>query len=609
VAQMRSVTKLEEALTKPGGTQGYQVVSVELKDGRSLRGFARNESGYDLQLQDFEGHFHFLEQSQIARIVREKKPLMPAVHLSKTDMNNLLAYIASPTPPQGPPTVIKVKAPGPDDWATYNGQLGGNRYSPMDQINLKNVSSLAPRWTFALRARGGLETTPVVVNGLMIVTSPNEIYALDASSGREVWHFQRRVPRGKGGEVFAANRGVAVLGDKIFMGTPDAHLLCVNMVTGGLVWDVTMGDYHKMYRVPAAPMVVDNLVISGMGYGDIGTRGFVAAYDPSTGKQVWKFYTVPLPGGPHSDTWIGGALKHGGGATWMTGTYDAENDILYWTIGNPCPDFNGDERKGDNLFTDSVVALKPETGKMLWYFQFTPHDTHDWDAQETPLLVDAMFNGKKRHLLLQANRNGFFYVLDRLTGQFLMGTPFVHKLTWASGIGPDGRPKELPNSIPTLKGALVCPSSTGATNWMSPAWSPQTQFFYVQSLEMCNIYVKGSPLYEPGKPFYDQMARPVPGEIPQKILRAINIQTGKVMWKVPQMGTAHTWGGVLATGGGLVFFCDDSGAFAAVDAKTGKPVWHFNASAHWRASPMTYEAKGKQYIAVAADSEIIAFGM
>ena len=605
-----TVRKIEEALSSPGGTPGYQVVSVELKDGRSLHGFARNESSYDLQLQDFEGNFHFLRQSDIAHIVREKKPLMPPVRLGETELHNLLAYLVSPSlPEQKPEATLGSVTPGPGDWPTYNGQPEGNRYSPLDRINVKNVSQLAPRWTFSLPGSSGLETTPVVVGGLMIVTSPNEAYALDASTGREVWHYHRRVAEGKGGEVSAANRGVAVLGDEVFMGTPDAHLLALNRVTGGLVWDVTMGDYRHMYRVTAAPLVVGNLVISGMGYGDDGTRGFVAAYNPSTGKQVWRFYTVPGPGGPLSNTWAGRALQHGGGATWMTGTYDPASDLLYWTIGNPFPDFNGDERKGDNLYTDSVVALKPETGKLQWYFQFTPHDLHDWDAQETPLLVDTTFHGRKRHLLLQANRNGFFYVLDRITGKFLMAKPFVHKLTWARGIAPDGRPESLPNSAPTLKGAKVCPSSMGATNWMSPAWSPATGLFYVEALEMCNIYIKGSALYEPGKPFFDQMVRPVPGETGKKYLRAIDIQTGKVVWQVPQVGPGNTWGGALATAGGLVFFCDDGGDFAAVDAQTGKPLWHFSTSQSWHASPMTYTANGKQYVAVAAGADIIAFGL
>ena len=610
LGRTETVRRIEDSLNHPGQTGGYQVADVQLKDGGSLRGFAKNESSYNLQLQDFEGHFHFLQQSDILHIEREKEPLMPPVHLDGAQLQDLLAYLSSPSPPKGEPRMsIQVPPPGPGDWPTYNGDPGGNRYSSLNQINTGNISQLAPRWTFTLRGAEGLQTTPVVINGMMIVTMPNEAYALDAASGREVWHYRRDVGVGEGGEVEAGNRGVAVLGDKIFMATPDAHLLALNWVTGGLVWDVKVANYRDEYRISAAPLVVGNLVITGVGFGDLGARGYVVAYNGSTGKEVWRSYTMPAAGNPAAKTWVGRAFPHGGSDTWMTGVYDSENDVLYWTTGNPCPDFNGDERKGDNLYSDSVVALKPETGKMLWYFQFTPHDVHDWDAQETPLLVDTDFHGRKRHLLLQANRNGFFYVLDRITGQFLMATPFVHKLSWASGIAPDGRPVVLPDSTPTLKGTKICPPPEGATNWMAPAWSPETGLFYVQALEKCSIYIKGSVVWEKGKPFHDQMARPIRGDRGKKYLRAIDIQTGRIAWEWPQEGPGHTWGGLLATAGGLVFFCDDGGAFAAADAKTGKPLWHFQMSQDWHASPMTYTAEGKQFVAVAAGSTIITFGL
>jgi alcohol dehydrogenase (cytochrome c) len=610
LGRRQTIPRIEKALSSPGGMPGYQVVSVKLKDGSLLRGFARNESSYDLQLQDFKGNFHFLQLGNIAHIDKEQKPLMPPMQIPDSELRNLLAYLIAPSlPAHVPEKSLKGATPEPGDWPTYNGQPGGNRYSSLDQINMGNVSRLAPRWTFSLPGAGDLETTPVVIDGLMIVTNSNETYALDAATGREIWRYRRAFAEGKAGEVVAANRGVAVLGDKIFLATPDAHLLALNWVTGGLVWDVKVADYREEYRISAAPLVVGDLVITGVGFGDLGARGYVAAYKASTGKQAWRFYTMPLPGDPPARTWVGRAVSHGGVATWMTGTYDPENDLLYWTTGNPCPDFNGDERKGDNLYSNSVVALKPETGKLQWYFQFTPHDVHDWDAQETPLVVDATFHGRKRHLLLQANRNGFFYALDRLTGEFLAGTPFVHKLTWASGIAPNGRPELLPDSEPTLKGTRVCPAPEGATNWMSPAWSPATGLFYVQALEKCAIYFKGSSVWEKGKPFRDQVAHEIPGEPGKKYLRAIDIQTGRVVWEDPQVGPGNTWGGLLATGGGLVFFCDDGGAFAAANAETGNLLWHFQMSQPWHASPITYTANGRQYVAVAAGSNIIAFGL
>ena len=306
---------------------------------------------------------------------------------------------------------------------------------------------------------------------------------------------------------------------------------------------------------------------------------------------------------------MGRAIEHGCVDSWLTGTYDPSTNLIYWPTGNPCPDFNGDERKGDNLYSSSVLALEPETGKLRWYYQFSPHDLHDWDATETPMLIDTEFRGRQRKLLVQANRNGFFYVLDRVTGEFLLAEPFVKKLNWASGIGPDGRPKLLPGQEPTPQGTKTCPSMGGATNWMSTAFNPATGLFYVMAVEACNIYVKSSAWWQPGQSFYGGGARRVPGEAGQKFVRAIDVQTGKLAWEIPQFGSGSSAGGVLSTAGGVLFLGDDSGAFAAVDAKSGKPLWHFNTNAAFRASPMTYVAEGKQYVAIAAGSNIIAFAL
>jgi alcohol dehydrogenase (cytochrome c) len=320
---------------------------------------------------------------------------------------------------------------------------------------------------------------------------------------------------------------------------------------------------------------------------------------------------MPAPGEPLSETWVGRVMEsqHGCVDGWLTGTYDPSTDLIYWPTGNPCPDYNGDERKGDNLYSSSVLALEPATGKLRWHFQFSPHDLHDWDATETPMLIDAEFRGRPRKLLVQANRNGFFYVLDRVTGEFLLGEPFVKRLTWASGIGGDGRPKLVPGQEPSEQGIKTCPSVSGATNWMSTAYSPATGLFYVMALESCAIYTKSSAWWEQGQSFYGGAARRVPGETDQKFLRAIDIQTGKIVWEVPQVGSSHSGGGVLSTAGGLVFFGDDNGALAAVDAKTGKALWHFHTNETLRASPMTYMVDGKQYISIASGSNIIAFGL
>ncbi len=625
VASVRRLGLIEQALRRPDtlSTPGYRPVTVRLRDGQTLRGLAKNESGYDLQLQALDGTLHFLSRERIAEETQEQKSLMPAVQATNSEMRDLLAFLTRLTggapiaaavsrvkeSPGGIP-FSEIVEPREGNWPTYNGLLGGNRHSSLDQINTGNVVRLAAKWMFPIADSRRLEVTPVVVNGVMYVTTANQAYALDALSGRQVWHYARPLTKGVIGDAASGiNRGVAVLGDKVFLATDNAHLLALNRFSGQLVWETEIADYRRHYGTTAAPLVVKNLVLSGTSGGDEGARGFEAAFDAETGKEVWRFWNMPAPGEPGSETWVGRAIEHGCVTGWLTGTYDPDTDLVYWPTGNPCPDYNGDERKGDNLYASSVVALEAQTGKLRWYFQFTPHDLHDWDAAQTPVLFDAQFRGRPRKLLAQANRNGFFYVLDRVTGEYLLGEPFVHKLTWARGIDPKGRPEVLPDSEPTPEGTKVCPAVIGATNWMSTAYNPATGLFYVNALESCNIYTKSSAWWEPGKSFYGGTTLRVPGETGEKFLRAIDIQTGKIAWELPQITTASGLGGVLSTAGGLVFFGDDSGAFAAVDAKSGKPLWHFHTSQAWHASPMTYMVGGKQYVAVATGSQIVAFAL
>jgi alcohol dehydrogenase (cytochrome c) len=621
VARERRLSQIEQALRNSAAKSN--VLSVRTRDGQNLRGVARNESNFDVQLQTLDGKLHLLDKSALTEVVRESKSLMPPVAATAEEMRDLLAFLSRMTadskmtlpqtvapPVSGSPTFAELADPKPGEWPTYHGQLGGNRHSPLREIDTGNVARLASKWIFTIPNARRLEVTPVVVDGVMYVTAANEAFALDARSGRQIWHYSRPLTKGVIGDAGSAiNRGVAVLGDRVFLVTDHAHLLALHRATGQLIWDAEMADYREHYGTTSAPLVVNDLVITGSSGGDEGARGFIDAYRASTGERAWRFWTMPAPGEPGSETWGGRAIEHGCGAPWLTGSYDPEVKLLYWTTGNPCPDYNGDERKGDNLYTSSVVALEPETGKLRWYFQFTPHDLHDWDAAQTVMTIDANFRGKPRKLLAQANRNGFFYVLDRVTGEFLMGEPFVKKLTWASGIGPDGRPKLIAGTEPTPGGTKACPSVEGAANWMSTAYNPSTGFFYVTSLERCAIYTKSAAWWEPGKSFYGGGTRRVPGENGEKILRAIDLQSGKVAWEYPQIGPANNWGGVLSTAGGLVFFGEDSGAFAAVDAKTGKPLWHFQTSQLWKASPMTYLAGGKQFVAVAAGSNILAFGL
>jgi PQQ-dependent dehydrogenase (methanol/ethanol family) len=622
----RTLPEIEQSLRNPGArlSPGFRLVSARLQNGERIRGFAKNESNYDLQLQSLDGKLRLLQHEEIVELIRETASLMPEAKATEVEMRNLLAYLsrlsgesvasAKPVSVSGASengvSFAEIAEPKLGEWPTYHGQLSGNRHSPLRQIHTGNVAQLAPKWIFSIPNARRLEVTPVVVDGVMYVTTANRAYALDARSGRQIWRYQRPLTKGLVGDAASGiNRGVAVLGDKVFMVTDHAHLIALHRLTGRLLWDVEMADYREHYGATAAPLVVNDLVISGISGGDEGARGFLAAYKASTGERVWRFWTIPAPGEPLSETWVGNALPHGCATTWLTGTYDAQANLLYWTTGNPCPDYNGDERKGDNLYSDSVLALEPETGKLRWYYQYTPHDLHDWDAQQTPMLIDAEFQGRRRRLLAQANRNGFFYVLDRITGELLLAKPFVEQLTWASGIGPDGRPQLVSGNAPTPAGVKTCPAVEGATNWMSTAYNPETGLFYVMALEKCVIYSKSPEPWERGKSFYGGATRDAPDEPGRKYLRAIDVQTGKIVWQYLQIGPGNSWGGALSTAGGLVFFGDDSGAFAAVEAKSGKPLWYFHTNELWKASPMTYLAGGKQYVAVAAGSNILAFGL
>jgi alcohol dehydrogenase (cytochrome c) len=496
-------------------------------------------------------------------------------------------------------------------WPGYNGEPGGNRHTALDQIAPSNVARLGSRWLFTLPNTARLEVTPVVVDGLMYVTSANECYALDAGSGRQVWHYRRPRTRELVGDAASGiNRGAAVAGDRVFMVTDHAHLIALDRFTGDLLWDTEMADYRQNYFATSAPLAAGGMVVSGVAGGEHGVRGFVAAFDQATGKEAWRFWTVPKPGEPGSETWQGPGIAHGGAPTWFTGTYDPGLETVYWPTGNPSAEYNGDDRQGDNLYSDCILALDVKTGKLTWYFQFTPHDLWDWDATETPLLVDAEWQGRPRKLLAQANRNGFFYVLDRTDGKLLLAKPFIRNITWASGIGADGRPAKEPNQEPTEAGTRVCPSQDGATNWFSPSYSPSTGLVYVQTFEKCSVYTKTETgEWQPGKSYLGGSQRRSPNDKPEKILKAIDLRTGSIAWELPQPGSANSWGGTLSTASGLVIFCEESGALMAADAKTGKPLWSFQANQLWKASPMTYMFDGKQYIAVASGSNIIAFSL
>jgi alcohol dehydrogenase (cytochrome c) len=495
------------------------------------------------------------------------------------------------------------------NWTSYNGDYTGRRYSSLREINPGNVAQLRTAWVFHPGNSERLEATPVVVRGIMYITSANDAFALDARTGRVLWHHHRPVSSGLLDDAAAHhNRGVGVWRNFVYMETDDAHLLCLDARSGNLLWDVMYADKAKHYGATSAPLVVKDEVIVGTSGGDSGVRGFLAAYDALTGNLKWRFWTIPGPGEFGSDSWPGDSYLHGGGTTWMPGTYDPALNLLYWTTSNAAPDFVGDSRPGDNLYTACVLALDPDTGKLKWHFQFTPHDLYDYDATQTPVLVDVQQKGVTLRLLVQANRNGFLYVLDRTDGKFLKATPFVQKLNWATGVDASGRPK-LSGRIPTAQGTYICPGIIGATNWFSPSYNPDTGLFYVLALESCNLFFANPKPFTPGETYYGTGTKLPPDEYAQKTLLAYSVPEGKLVWRYPQVGQGDSWGGTLTTAGGLVFFGDDAGSFEAVEAKTGRALWHFNTGQSMRASPMTYMVEGVQYVVVAAGSDVFSFSL
>jgi PQQ-dependent dehydrogenase (methanol/ethanol family) len=595
----------------------WAVADVWLADGTALRGFVRNQTEHEVALQTLDGQFQLLDESEYTAVTREQQSFMPSLNLGSEQRRDLLAYLTSLAgveegPAVGLPSPVRradieqIMKPQTGDWPSYNGRLDGNRYSPLDQINTANVKGLQPQFMFVPGGQG-LEGTPLVIGGLMYVTGGTRVCALNAKTGAHVWC----VPRGNGiasaprtaAAPLGPNRGVAVLGDRVLYISDDAYLVCLNRLTGAVMWSRWLpeqGATGKMYS-SMAPMIVDDLVIAGIAGGDSPMRGFVVAFDAASGREAWRFYTIPKRGEPLSETWQGSALPTGGGATWASGSYDAETGTLYWAVGNPYPDTDPDERAGRNLYTNSVIALDAKTGKFKWYFQFTPWDTHDWDATEPLVLVDANWRGRPRKLLLSAQRSGIFYVLDRTNGQFLLAKPFVKKMTWASGFEKDGTPVLTAGNTPTQDGTKTCPGVRGATNWYAQSFDPQTGLFYVMAAEDCGLYRKT------GKVFGNN---PDPSDPGTRLVRALNIETGAVIWEKLLTGPQETnYTGVLSTAGGLVFHGETGGDFAAVDANTGKTLWSFRSNDSWRASPMTYMVDGRQYVAGMDGTTLISFAL
>ena len=506
------------------------------------------------------------------------------------------------------PEHLLAQPPGAN-WLSYNGDYTGRRYSSLAEINVSNVDQLRTQWVFHANNSNRLEVTPVVVNGLMLVTAANHALALDARTGRTVWQYERPDTEGLIDDASRhLNRGVGVWRSRVYMLTDNAHLLCLDVRSGRLLWDVAYATGNRNYGATGAPLVVKDKVIVGTSGGDDGVRGFVAAYDALTGKEAWRFWTIPGPGEFGSSSWPGKMYLRGGGTTWMPGTYDPELNTLFWGTSNPAPDFDGAVRPGDDLYTDCVLALDPDSGKLKWYFQFTPHDLFDYDATETAVLIDATYKNEARKLLVEANRNGFVYALDRTNGKFLSAVRFAQKLNWAKGIDAQGRPIRT-GVQPTAEGTRICPGFAGATNWYAPSYSELTHLFYFKVLEDCGTFFRKPQEFSEGRTYYSTGVKHDPAEHPQKLLLAYDFNTETFAWKYPQVSTGFSSGGTMTTAGGVVFFADDAHYFEAVEARTGKPLWHFNTGQSIDASPMSYAINGKQYVAIAAGSDVFSFAL
>jgi len=496
----------------------------------------------------------------------------------------------------------------PHNWLTYSRTYDGQRFSPLDQVNRENVERLRPAWIYqswAAESRPRFETSPLAVDGILYITEqPSNAAALDARTGRPLWKYERPIPEDVITCCGRVNRGMAIVGDTVYLATLDAHLVALDRVTGQVKWDVEIIDYHDGYSLTAAPLLVKDKVILGVAGGEFGVRGFIEARDAATGRQAWRFWTVPGPGEPGNETWGGESWQTGGATSWTTGAFDPELNLIYWGTGNPGPDYDGSVRPGDNLYSCSLVALDADTGKLRWHFQFTPHDTHDWDSNHVPVLLNRSESGRVQKVVMVANRNGFFYVLDRVTGEFLLGKPYARQ-NWAKGIDKKGRPILVPGMDPSSEGPVVYPGLHGGTNWFSPSFSPQTGLFYISMREEGTRFFVQPVAYKRGALYVAGGPSGIQGVEPTGAVIAVDPSSGDRQWEFPL--ASPPWAGLLSTAGGLVFGGSNEGTFFALDAKDGRPLWHYQTGGWINANPMTWMTRGKQYIAVPSGRALIAF--
>jgi len=508
----------------------------------------------------------------------------------------------------------------PQNWLTYNGSYASTHHSALSQLRPDNVARLELKWVWQANSLEKIEATPLVVDGVMYLTDPpNDVVAVDARTGRVFWRYRHELPAGVVPCCGRVNRGVAMLGNTLYLGTLDARLVALDVSTGRKRWDVKIAEYEQGYSLTLAPLAIRNKILVGTAGGELGIRGFIAAYDAETGKEAWRFKTIPEPGEPGHETWKGDSWMHGGASVWLTGSYDPELNLTYWGIGNPGPDWNPALRQGDNLYSDSVVALDADTGQLKWHFQFSPHDGFDYDSVQIPVLADLNWKGKPRKAMLWGNRNGFFYVLDRSTGEFLLGQPFV-KQTWAAGLDERGRPIRLNDRMPTAEGTLTYPGVQGGTNWYAPSYSPVTGLFYLTAWEdYPGVYYSWEQDYEAGKWFAGgsvrsqmpaitrQEIRTLGSEVGYGTIRALDPATGQRVWEYRMNDVSDS--GLLTTATGLLFSGNREGHFFALGARDGKLLWNRYLGGQVASSPVTWSVDGQQYVSIASGHAIFTFGL
>jgi alcohol dehydrogenase (cytochrome c) len=631
VGARRSPDLLQRALVTPDDQvlPEHRSVRVVTKAGTAVVGRLLNQDAFSIQLMNASEQLKSYAKSDLDEYAIVQKGLMPsyAETLTPAQITDVVAYLASlkrfeagADSMAGSGDRILRADREPQNWLTYSGSYFSQRYSSLNRITRDNVKALTLKWVWRPRYLDKMEGTPLVVDGVVYAVQNSEVVALDAETGRNFWTFRYQIPPESNAYVMVV-KGLGFGEDRLFWPTYDGHLIAIDAKTGRAIWNRTILDWKKGLQLNVAPLVVKDKVILGPATNEFGTNCWVAAYDVRTGAEVWRFKTVPEPGERGNETWPGDSWQHGGAPIWVTGSYDPETNLTFWGTGNPNPGWNGGPRNpGDNLYSDSVVALDADTGKLKWHYQFTPNDEFDWDSVQVPVLANIDWQGRPRKVMLWANRNGFVYVLDRVTGEFLLGKAFV-KQNWNLGFD-NGRPVRDPKAKPTPEGTRIEPGTQGGTNWYSPSFSPRTGLFYVSAWDNYSAVARFAevPAWSEGKK-YTGRAPPAPGFAGggragvayrteaegYGAVRAIDPRTGDKKWDFKMVD--YTESGVLTTASDLLFSGGREGNFFALDARTGELLWKTNLGGNVANGPITFAVEGRQYVAVSGEGALYVFGL